>query len=79
MRLNPIRANMNELVITHTRKILFSYSTPVAGYDEEGAFRTEEFFSRTTTSHINQYLLDKDNGRVVPQEYIESLLEISEV
>jgi len=79
MRLNPIRANMNELVISPTRKILFSYSTPVCGYDKEGAFRTSTYFSRTTTTHINQYLLGKDNGRVVTQEYIESLLEIQEV
>ncbi len=70
---------MNELVITPTRRILFSYSTGVAGYDEEGAFKTSTYFSRTTTAHINQYLLGKDNGRVVPQEYIESLLKIPEV
>lgn len=55
-------------------EVLFSYETPVAGYDDQGAFRTEEKFSVTTSKHINKYLGGKDVGRIVPQSYIEGLM-----
>ena len=66
-------SNMTELEV-NGKSIMFSYSTPVAGYDDEGAFRTEEKFSVTTSKHINKYLGGKDVGRLVPQAYIESLV-----
>ena len=56
--------------------ILFSYSTPVAGWDDKGAFRTNKHYSATTTKHINKYLGGKDIGRKVDQEYIDSLFKI---
>ena len=73
MKIKPIKANMTELVIDRDTTILFSYETPVAGWDDQGAFRTDKHYSQTTTRHINQYLGGKDVGRVVPQEYIESM------
>lgn len=73
MKLNPIKSNMTELEV-NGNSILFSYKTPVAGYDDKGAFRTSEWFSMTTTKHINQYLGGKDVGRVVEQSYIEGLV-----
>jgi hypothetical protein len=73
MKLNPIKSNMTELEV-NGNSILFSYKTPVAGYDDQGAFRTSEWFSMTTTKHINQYLGGKDIGRVVEQSYIEGLV-----
>ncbi len=72
MRLTPKGSNMTELYINGTT-ILFSYSTPVAGYDRQGAFRTGEWYSSTTTRHINKYL-GKGNGREVTQDYIDSLV-----
>jgi hypothetical protein len=72
MRLIPIGSNMTQLSINGT-SILFSYSTPVAGYDRDGAFRTGEWYSSTTTRHINKYL-GKGNGREVTQDYIDSLV-----
>ena len=54
-------------------EVLFSYETPVAGFDGLTWFRTEEKFSRTTTKHINKYLGDL-NAKVVPQDYIEGLV-----
>jgi hypothetical protein len=66
-------SNMTELEV-NGKSIMFSYSTPVAGFDDEGAFRTEEKFSVTTSKHINKYLGGKDVGRLVPQAYIESLV-----
>jgi hypothetical protein len=46
----------------------------VAGWDELGAFRTDEKFSVTTSKHINKYLGGKDIGRTVSQSYIEDLV-----
>ena len=74
MKLNPVGSNMNEVVVDG-KSILFSYKTPVAGYDDDGAFRTDEFFSVTTSKHINKYLGGKDVGKKVPQSYIDALVE----
>lgn len=73
LQIKPVGSNMTELEV-NGKSIMFSYKTPVAGYDENGAFRTEEKFSVTTTKHINKYLGGKDVGRFVPQSYIESLV-----
>lgn len=73
MKLNPVGSNMNEVEV-NGKSILFSYKTPVAGYDDQGAFRTDEFFSVTTSKHINKYLGGKDVGRKVEQTYIEGLV-----
>lgn len=71
--LKPIASNMKELIVNGV-SILFSYETPVAGWDNEGAFKTEEKYSKTTTRHVNKYLGGKDIGRTVSQEYINSLV-----
>ena len=73
MKLNPVGSNMNEIEVDGKR-ILFSYKTPVAGYDDLGAFRSVDYFSVTTSKHINKYLGGKDIGRKVPQSYIEGLV-----
>ena len=54
--------------------IMFSYSTPVAGKDDDGLFRTDTSYTPTTTRHITKYLGGKDKGRVVPQAWIDSLV-----
>jgi len=74
MKLIQISSNMTELEVNGV-SILFSYSTPVAGYDKEGAFRTSTHYSTTTTRHINKYLGGKEIGRKVSQEYINKLTE----
>ena len=73
MKLNPVGSNMNEIEVDG-KSILFSYKTPVAGNDDLGAFRSEDYFSVTTSKHINKYLGGKDIGRKVPQSYIEGLV-----
>ena len=72
MKLRPIKSYVTELIIDD-KTIMFSYQTPVAGYDDQGAFRTEQKYSTTTSRQINQYLGGKDVGRVVPQSYIDSI------
>ena len=73
MKLKNIGSNMTEIEV-NGKSIMFSYETPVAGYCEQGAFRTDEKFSVTTSKQINKYLGGKDVGRVVPQAWIESLV-----
>ena len=78
LRLKQIGSNKTELTYRTEAgediSILFSYETPVAGYDEHGAFRTDEKFSSTTSKHINQYLNGKDVGRTIPQVDIERMV-----
>ena len=73
MKLRNVGSNMTELVLGRT-SVLFSYETPVAGWDDKGAFRTDTRYSSTTTKHINKYLGGKDIGRTVPQSYINELV-----
>ena len=74
MKLKNIGSNMNEVEI-NGKSVLFSYETPVAGYCEQGAFRTDTKFSMTTSNHINKYVGGKDVGRVVPQSWIEGIVQ----
>jgi hypothetical protein len=82
-----IGSNMTELLVTPDNGIqglclLFSYETPVAGWDATGPFQTEKKFSATTTKHINKYLDSygpetRENTRTVTQEWIlEQLVKI---
>tara|TARA_X000001388_G_scaffold3197_1_gene2285 strand:+ start:615 stop:839 length:225 start_codon:yes stop_codon:yes gene_type:complete len=74
MKIKNIGSNMTELNLNGI-SVLFSYETPVAGWDNEGAFRTDEKFSATTSKHINKYLGGKDVGRTIPQLEIEKLVK----
>ena len=76
MKLRQVRSNVTELTIGETT-IMFSYQTPVAGYDDHGAFRTGQHYSVTTSRQINQYLGGKEVGRTVSQDYINSLVEVA--
>lgn len=64
---------MTELTLADGTRILFSYEKPVAGWDEDGAFRTWEHHSRTTTRHINEYLGGKDVGYKVSPKFFNTL------
>ena len=75
MKLRQIKSNVTELIIDD-KTIMFSYQTPVAGYDDQGAFRTEQKYSVTTSRQINQYLGGKNVGRTVTQDYINQLVNI---
>jgi len=78
MKLKNIGSNMTELNFNGI-SVLFSYETPVAGWDDKGAFRTDTNYSRTTSKHINKYLGGSDIGRKVSQEYITDLTSEQQV
>jgi len=74
MKLNPIKSNMTEVELTDGTSVLFSYKTPVAACmgDGTGFFRTSKKWSKTTSSHINQWLAGaKANEK--PQEFFDAL------
>ena len=73
MQLTPIASNMTE-VETSEARILFSYRTPVAAYIfGEGFVKTEQYWSVTTSKHINQWL-EGVNAKEVNQEFISNLV-----
>lgn len=80
MKIKSIGSNKTELELDNLL-ILISYETPVAAirYNGKGALKTEEFFSITTSKHINQWLLDHGHDpKIVPtinQAYFDQLLE----
>ena len=77
MNLAPVFSNGTE-VETSEARIFFSYRTPVAAYIfGRGYVRTEQFFSVTTSRHINKWLkdgyTDLPECETVPQAEIEAL------
>jgi len=79
MRIKSIGSNKTEVELKDLI-ILVSYSTPVAAirYNGKGALKTEDYFSNTTSKHINQWLLDHGyDPKLVPtinQDYFNTLL-----
>lgn len=75
MKLKPIANNLTELRFQNSNiSVAFSYETPVAGWDDQGAFKTDTKFSATTSKHIKKYLgAAFDNARVVEQSKIVAL------
>ena len=73
MKLTPIAKNQNIVNYDDGTEVFFSYETPVAGFHEAlGYVKTANWYSSTTTRHINKYLgvIKADE---VPQEIINSL------
>ena len=57
MKLQSFAVNRTLLSFDDGTEILFSYETPVAGYSNKlGYVKTNQWYSSTTTRHINKYL-----------------------
>ena len=77
MILRQLGSNQTELSLNNGNSIFFSYETPVAGFDsDDGFFKTETYYSKTTSRHINQYFkhVDADDVNVVTDQYIVALV-----
>ena len=79
MQLTPIASNMTEIETSEAR-ILFSYRTPVAAYIfGEGFVKTDQFWSVTTSRHINKWLKDGHEDlpefKEIPQERLNKLVQ----
>ena len=73
MNLKPLAANMNQVEI-NGYKVLFSYETPVAVINSLGQhFKTEKFWSKTTSRHINKWL-NGFKAEEKPQEFFDTFL-----
>ena len=74
MKLTPIAANQTEVSINAGTQIFFSYRTPVAAYlPSKGYVRTERFWSKTTSRHINKWLQGVNNVSEVSQTVLDNL------
>lgn len=77
MKLRQLGSNMSEVALNNT-SILFSYETPVAGWDDEGAFESATKYSVTTSKHISKYFGGKERrkqvARTVTQSFINNLV-----
>ena len=63
MELRAIGPNQTEIK-TGDRTVLYSYDTPVVVHVHGiGYFRTETRHSKTTSKHINQYLISNVDSR----------------
>ena len=56
MKLIPYGSNQNLVIINDDTEIFYSYKTAVAGKIKGKYYKTNEWYSRTTTRHINNYL-----------------------
>ena len=77
MILRQLGSNQTELSLNNGNSIFFSYETPVAGFDrEDGFFKTETYYSKTTSRHINEYFkhVPSDDIAIVPDQYIVDLV-----
>ena len=76
MKLKQLGSNMTELDMGFAQ-VFFSYETPVAARTCTGALvRTEDWYSVTTTKHINKWL-DGMPALEVPQAVINDLVEVA--
>ncbi len=59
MKLQSFAVNRSLLTFDDGTEIYFSYETPVAGYSNKlGYVKTNQWYSSTTTRHINRYFND---------------------
>ena len=74
MKLTRLGASKTLLALSSGTEIFYSYNTPVACQMSSGEiYKTDEYFSRTTSKHITQYL----NGRYahpVEQSFINQIV-----
>ena len=73
MKIKRLGASKTLLALPSGSEIFYSYDTPVAAQVAGELYKTKEYYSRTTSKHITQYL----NGRyahLVDQSFIYEIL-----
>jgi hypothetical protein len=79
MKLKQITISSTNVSLADGTEVLFSYSTPVAALvPGKGWLRTEQFYSVTTSKHINRWLATfaaaSAEVQTVPQWEIDQLV-----
>ena len=76
MKIKRLGASKTLLVLPSGAEAFVSYETPVAFQMHTGEiFKTEEYYSRTTSKHVTQYLNGRD-AEAVPQGFINQLVGV---
>jgi len=73
MKLERLGTSKSLLTLSSGSKIFYSYNTPVVAEIAGEFYKTSEYYSRTTSKHITQYL----NGRYahpVEQSFINQIV-----
>ena len=74
MQLKQLGTNQTLVNYNDGTEVFFSYETPVAGFHPDlGYVKTANWYSSTTTRHINKYLGVITIVNEVPQEIVNSL------
>ena len=81
MNLKSLGANKTQVEFTNKEdqrvRVLFSYQTPVAAAilkaDGQHFYKTEQYYSRTTSKHINSWM-PADDAEAMPQEFFDELV-----
>ncbi len=77
MKVKNVGSNMTELQLNNGTSVLFSYETPVAAYvsfgNIDGWFKTEQWYSVTTSKHVNKWL-EGIKAQTRPQEFFNTLV-----
>ena len=73
MNLRPVGANQTELSVNGIT-ILFSYTTPVAVLGLGGNYKTDVWYSKTTSGHINKFFQGLEKPKEIPQSIIDNYL-----
>jgi hypothetical protein len=77
MKVTQVTVTSTQISLADGTEVLFSYSTPVAALvPGKGWIRTEQFYSVTTSKHINRWLAENCGGDVatVPQWEVDQLV-----
>ncbi len=77
MRVKQVTVTSTQISLADGTEVLYSYSTPVAALvPGKGWIRTEQFYSVTTSKHINRWLAENCGGEVqtVPQWEVDQLV-----
>jgi hypothetical protein len=77
MKVQQVTTTSTQVSLSDGTEVLFSYSTPVAALvPGKGWMRTEQFYSTTTSKHINAWLRKNCGGEVqtVPQWDLDQLV-----
>ena len=69
MKLERLGTSKSLLTLSSGSEIFYSYNTPVAAKVSGDLYRTKEYYSRTTSKHISQYLNGR-NAEEVEQSFI---------
>jgi hypothetical protein len=77
MKVQQVTTTSTQISLADGTEVLYSYSTPVAALvPGKGWIRTEQFYSQTTSKHINAWLRKNCGGTVqtVPQWEVDQLV-----